>query len=461
MDFFFNPRAVAVVGASSTPGKIGYEVLRSIVESPYTGDIYPINPNVDEILGLKAYGSIKNIRGEVDLAVFVLPAPAVPEVMEECGAKGVKGVVIISGGFKELGNAGASLERRTVHIAKKHGIRVIGPNCIGVFNGENGFDTFFQPRDKMVRPGTGCIALLTQSGTFGCSLLEWFAEENIGTRRFVSYGNKCDVDEIDMLRFLEKDPGTRVIGMYIEGLEDGRKFMAVAREVSEKKALVVLKAGRGALGARAARSHTGALSCDEAVFRGAMKQCGVIAVDGLEELFDTMKILSMQPLPDGNRVGMVTNGAGPCVLAVDCIETSTVIELGKLTDESIKDLRARLPPYFVFENPIDITGSATAEHYEVALKTLAQDPEVDILLPFFVFQDAPLASTVGRLHEVMHEVNKCGKPLVACAAGGGFTMSQANLLQAHGIPVIPTASRAIRALENIIEYANWLKEQEL
>lgn len=461
MRYFFEPRAVAIVGASSVPGKIGYEVLRSIVESGYRGAVYPINPNQTQILNLKTYPSLSQTPKPVDLAVIILTARAVPEAIKECGQAGVKGAVVISGGFRELGGEGVEIEKALVAVARQQGVRVIGPNCIGVLNSRNKLDTFFQPRDCMTRPQEGSVALLTESGTYGLALLEWLAEEGLGVSKFVSYGNKCDVSELDLLPFLAHDPDTQVIALYMEGTKDGAAFLKVAREVSRVKPVVLLKAGRTASGARAARSHTGALAGNFAVFAAAAARSGVLLADDLEQMFDVVKVLTMQPLPRGGAIAMVTNGAGPCVVAADAIEESRGVSLAKLSPKTVKVLQESFPPFFIVQNPVDVTGSGEASHYLQALQRLGEDPGVDILLPFFAMQDAPLAYTVDQLLDSLESLQAFGKTFIASAAGGEFTRAQGRKFQERGIPFIPTARRAITALDKVVAYARWRAEPGL
>ncbi len=457
MKYFFDANSVAIIGASSKPGKIGYEILRSLVGSGYKGKIYPIHPKATEILGHKVYSSISLAPKGIDLAVIAIPAKQIPDLIAACGKNKVKRVVIISGGFKELGGKGAALELQALKGARKYGIRIIGPNCIGIFNGKNRLDTFFQPRERMVRPKFGNIAFLTQSGTYGASLLEWVAGEGLGISKFVSWGNRADVNEFDMLNYLKDDPDTKIIALYIEGLTEGKRFLKVAREISFKKPIIVMKSGRTSGGAVAAKSHTGSLAGDDKIFTGAMAQCGIILVDDLEEMLDVIKILAMQPLPKGNNIGIVTNGLGPCVIAIDHLERTRILKLGALSDKSLKNLKAKLPPFFGIHNPIDVTGSGKAEHYKISLETLAKDPNVDILLPFFTFQDAPIADTIEELHKVMKKVQKYNKTVLAVAAGGEFTNLQGERLQTESIPLIPTAKRVVDALVKVVEYSEWLE----
>lgn len=455
MDYLFRPTSVAVIGASATPGKIGYEVLRSVLASGFKGKIYPINPNKRTIDGLKVYRTIHEVPGDIELAVVAVRANLVPQVIEQCGAKRVKGAVVISGGFREMGDEGAQLERDLVKAARKSGIRVIGPNCIGVLDGENGFNTFFHPIEAMKRPPMGNISIVTQSGTYGCSLLEWIAESGLGVSKFVSFGNKCDVDEVDALLYLSDDPLTKVIALYVEDVRDGKAFMNVIRRLSWQKPVVAIKAGGTKAGARAAKSHTGALTGKDEVFRGAAAQAGLILVDDLDEMFDVLKMISSQPLPRGKGVAMVTNGAGPCVVAVDWIERLRTLRVANLTESTLKNLSENLPKGCIVSNPVDLTGSAVAHDFQVALEALAQDPEVGILLPTFVFQDGMLLQTISELHEFMPSLKDWGKTIVACAAGGEFTKKQQVTMQKSGIPVIETPRRAVLALDRITEHVDW------
>ena len=448
LDAFFKARSVAVIGASSKPGKIGHEILRNLALYEYKGRVYPINPRADEILGLKCYPSILDVPDQVDLAVIAVASEATPKVVEECGKKGVRAIVIVSGGFKELGGHFRDVEAEVVRIARRYGMRIIGPNCIGVFDGETRIDTFFQSRERMLRPPKGPIAFMTQSGTFGCTMLEWVAEAGLGISKFVSYGNRCDVDEADLIRYFGQDPETRVIAIYLEGLSDGRKFMEAAREVAPRKPIVVLKAGRTEAGSRAALSHTGWLAGQAAIYDAAFKQCGVIQARNFEELFDMAKALALQPPAEGPRVAMVTNGAGPCVMAADAI-VERGLELASYEPKTVEFLRAELPPFCIPGNPVDLTGSATSREYEVAMRALLEDPNVDLLMPFFVFQDTPLDE---HIIDVVAEMRRYGKPIVCCAAGGPYTRRQARRLEDLGVPVYPIPERAVAAAYALVAY---------
>jgi len=442
MDEFFDPAGVAVVGASSRPGKIGYEILKNVVSS--SSEVYPVNPNAEQILGRKCYPSVSAIEGKVELAVVAVPSEKILDVVEDCGKKGVKAMVIISGGFGEVGNE--ALEQEMVRNARNYGIRIIGPNCIGIYNAGNGFNTFFQ-RD-MELPPPGKVAVLTQSGTIGIALLEKFVG-SVGISKFVSYGNKSDVDEIDMFGYLERDIDTDIIALYMESVSNGRRFF----ESLPDKPVIILKSGKTPLGERAAASHTGAMATNHSIFRGAARQHGAILADTFEEFRDIIRIMEMQPLPEGGGVGMVTNGAGPCVIAADHIHESRNLGLQDIDPSGL----SKLPSFAIRSNPLDLTGSATAEHFLEGIRAMENDDGVDIIMPFFVFQDAPLMDSLQKLHEGLREMEH-EKPIVALGMGGKFVEEQRDEMAKYGIPLLDEPAVAINSLDKIVEYSRWKNE---
>jgi 3-hydroxypropionyl-CoA synthetase (ADP-forming) len=446
--FLFKPQSVAIIGASNIAGKIGHEVLKNIGKYEYKGAVFPINPTSETILDMRAYGSILDVPTPVELAVLTTPAKLAPTIVDECGRKGVKVIVIVSGGFKEAGSAG--IERQTVEAAQKYGIRIIGPNCIGVFDGHSRLDTFFQSHERMMRPKAGSVSFITQSGTFGATILEWAAESNIGISKFVSYGNRCDVDEGDLVEFFGNDPETSLVGVYVEGLDDGRKLYGAARKVTSSKPIVVLKAGKTNLGSNAAKSHTGWLAGSYAVAEAAFRQAGMIVSTDLEDFFDKIKALSMQPLPSKTGLVMVTNGAGPCVMAADQIERLG-LSLATLSPTTKSKLTSVLPPYcLVTETTIDLTGSATSKDYHTALAILAEDPNVGVLMPFFVFSDTPLDENIVN---VLGQVAMNGRTMIACASGGPYSRAMSKRVESIKIPVYETGERAVGAVEALIRQA--------
>jgi len=445
---FFKAESVAVIGASSTPGKIGYEILRSISQYDYSGKVYPVNPGSDSILGMKCYPSISEIPEKVDLAVLTVPAKLVPSIVEQCGINDVKSLVIVSGGFKETG--ADETEEQTVSTARRHGIRIIGPNCIGVFDGKSRLDTFFQSHERMLRPGGGNVAFITQSGTFGTMILEWASERGVGISKFVSYGNRCDVDEGDLLEFFGQDNETSTIGIYAEGLGNGRKLYDAARRITPSKPVVILKIGKTDLGSKAAKSHTGWLAGSYDVAKAAFEQSGMIVSENIEQLFDAIRVLSSQPLPTTSEVVMVTNGAGPCVMAADRLAERSM-KIVQLSQNTLSELTSKLPPYCLLsETTVDLTGSATSSDYGSALRILAKDPAVGIMMPFFVFQDTPLDEGIV---EVLKDVKTLGKPLICCAAGGVYTRTMTRRIEGIGIPVCETGDRAADAAYALVRQA--------
>jgi len=459
IEVFFNPRTVAVVGASRKPGKVGYELLRNL-KMFYKGKIYPVNPKADEILGLKAYPTIKDVPNEVDVAVIVVPAPAVPSVAEDAGEAGVKGLIVISGGFKEVGPEGAELERRLVEVVRKYGMRLIGPNCVGVYVPKTGMNTLFLPPERQGFPGHGVIAFISQSGAFGSAVLDWAAMRGVGISKFVSYGNKADVDDDDLLEYLREDPDTRVITMYIEGVEDGRTFMKALRETTPVKPVAVLKSGRTAAGARAASSHTGALAGQDHVYSAAFKQTGVIRSYGMEELFDVGMALSMQPPAPGDRAAVLTVGGGSGVMATDAL-SDLGLKVPRLSDRTVEKLRKVLLPIASPYNPVDVTGSATDEHLIESVEILMRSGEVDVIiwLPYYIVPGIS-PELNKKFIERVRKVNKELEypiPILGVATGGEYTSRYSREAEEMGIPMYLSPERVAKAAKALVDYGKWLR----
>lgn len=434
METFFTPQSVAVVGASSTPGKIGNSVLDSIAKHDYKGKVYPINPGAEEILGLKCYPSLEAVPGKVDVVVVCIDLSATAPVLEACAKKGIHNVVIVSGGGKELGGQRADYEAEIGKLSAKHGIRIIGPNCIGMFNAANRLDCAFQGRERMVRAKLGPVALLSQSGTMGISFLE--TADSFGLSKMVSYGNRSDVDEADMIWYLANDPQTQVIALYVEGFGDGRKFIETAKRVMDekRKPILIWKSGRTVLGAKQAASHTGSLGGSDAIIQGAFKQAGIVSVESYQELVAAAKALAWQPAAKGPRVAMVSNGAGPMIGAIDQFEKYG-LELGQITEDTLRELKGHYPPTYVIGNgnPTDVTGGAGADDYRYAIQKFMDDPNVDIVMPWFVFQDDPLEETI--VDYLGDFARKGEKPLLVGANGGPYTAKMSGLIERHHVPV--------------------------
>ncbi|MEM2160092.1 MAG: acetate--CoA ligase family protein [Candidatus Nitrosotenuis sp.] len=434
MEKFFTPESVALVGASATPGKVGNSVLDSLAKHDYKGTVYPINPKAEEILGIKCYPSIDAIPGNVDLVVVCVDLSVTPPVLEQCAKKGIHNVVIVSGGGKELGGERAAYEAQVKELSEKHKIRIIGPNCIGMFNAANRLDCAFQGQARMVRARLGNVALLSQSGTMGISFLE--SADSFGLSKMISYGNRSDVDEADMIWYLASDPQTKVIALYVEGFGDGRKFIETAKRVmaEKKKPIVIWKSGRTEAGAKQAASHTGSLGGSNAIIMGAFKQAGIISVDSYQELVAVTKALAWQPAAKGNRVAMCSNGAGPMIGAIDQFERLG-LQLAQVTQKTLDDMKAHFPPTYVIGkgNPADVTGGANAEDYRYTIEKFYEDPNVDIVMPWFVFQDDPLEETI--IQHLANFSKQQKKPLLVGGNGGPYTQKISALIEKEGVPV--------------------------
>jgi 3-hydroxypropionyl-CoA synthetase (ADP-forming) len=433
LDLFFNAKSVALIGASPEPGKIGNSVLESLAKHEYMGKVYPVNAKgYSEILGLKAYKSLDDIPDRVDVVVVTVDLKFVPDLLRSAAKKGIHNFVIISGGGKELGGERATIEGQIRELSKQLQIRIIGPNCIGMFNGENRLDCAFQGHARMIRPKNGDVAFLSQSGTVGIAFME--SSDTFGMSKMISYGNRSDVDEADMIWYLSEDPQTQVIGLYVEGLGDGRKFMNTAKKAIKErgKPVVVFKNGRSARGAKQAASHTGSLGGSYAVVKGALDQAGIISVDSYEELTAALKALAWQPVPSGGRVAMVTNGAGPIIAAIDHFERLG-LQVAELSEDTKKSLKDHYPSTYVIGNPCDITGSANADDYQFAIQSFMDDPNIDIIMPWFVFQDDPLEETIVNVLASFQRQKK--KPILVGAMGGPFTEKISERIEDTNVPV--------------------------
>ncbi len=434
MESFFTPESVALVGASSTPGKIGNSVLIALGKQDYKGKVYPINPKQESILGIKCYPTLDAITEKVDLVVVCIDLAECGPIMETCAKKGIHNVVIVSGGGKELGGDRATMEARVKELSLEHKIRVIGPNCIGMFNAANRLDCAFQGQERMVRSKLGNVAFFSQSGTMGISMLE--SADVFGLSKMISFGNRSDVDEADMIWYAANDPQTKVIGLYVEGFGDGRKFINTAKRVMKetKKPIVIWKSGRTAAGAKQAASHTGSLGGSNAIIMGAFKQAGIISVDSYQELVGVLKALAWQPPAKGNRVAMTSNGAGPMIGGIDQLERLG-LTLGKLSPPLLKKMKERFPPTVPIHNgnPADVGGGANADDYKFVIQQFLDEKNIDIAMPWFVFQDDPLEETI--VEHLAELSNKKIKPILAGGNGGPYTEKMRKLIEANNVPV--------------------------
>ena len=454
LEEFFDPKSVAVVGASTSPEKLGYAVLENLVNGGYAkvGKIFPINPKADEILGQKAYPSVLDVPENIDLAVIVIPYPYVPAVLEECGKKKIPGVVVISAGFREAGMEGLERELELLEIAKKYQLRLIGPNCLGII------DTF-TPINASFSAGTppqGPMAFMSQSGALGTAILDWAQAGRLGLAKFASLGNKADVSEIDLLEAWADDKDTNVIMMYSEGLPNGQEFIRVAREVTKKKPVVAIKSGVTKSGSRAVSSHTGSLAGSEQAYQAAFQQAGVLRANDMASMFDMALALGYQPLLKGDRIAIVTNAGGPGILATDALERSGM-SLARLEVETIKSLEKQLPDAASAANPVDVLGDARGDRYRFALEIVSTDPNVDgimvVLTPQAMTEIEDTARAVGSLS---HEIDK---PVLACFMGEAKVEKGIKVLREFDVPNFSFPERASLAFRAMSQYRE-IKERK-
>ena len=449
---FFNAKGVAILGASTNPKKLSYGILENLLTYGYQGGVYPVNPNADSILGKKAYPSIADVPDPVELAVVVLPVTVIMDTMRQIGERGIKNVVIITGGFKELGPEGAEIENSVKKLAKSYGMRVVGPNCVGTVDVRTGLNSTFI---KGVPPA-GPIAFISQSGAICGGVIDLIINSKIGFSHFASLGNEMDVTETDMLEYFAEEEDVKVIAMYVEGIQDGPRFMRVAREVSMKKPIVFLKAGKNDAGAKAVSSHTGSLAGSYAAYQSALKQAGVIEVSTINELFNLAWALGSQPLPKGKRVAITTNAGGAAALAADSLDFNG-FELAKISSEIQARLREKLNPSAQVSNPVDMLGSVSPDDYLWSLGNLDQDEGVDVLLPILVPQ--ALVDTVGVAKAWVGMGSQTEKTLLTCLMGERSTTESEQILNLNNVPVYAFPDQAGPVLKGMWEYRQRLERQ--
>lgn len=447
LEVFFKPDSVAVIGASRDPAKLGHAVLKNIIDGGYGqhGKVYPINPKAEEILGYRAYASVLDAPGPIDLAVVVIPYPYVPDALKECGQKGIPAAVIISAGFREAGMEGLQRERELIAIARQYGVRLIGPNCLGVV------DTF-TPLNATFAAGarpSGPMAFTSQSGALGTAVLDWAQAGRLGLSKFVSLGNKADVDEVDLLEAWCDDDKTRVILVYAEELSNGQAFMRAARETARVKPVIAIKSGVTQSGARAVSSHTGSLAGSEEAYQAAFRQAGVLRADSLEDLFDMALAFAYQPPLRGERIAIVTNAGGPGILATDALERAG-LTIARFDMATIRNLKEELPDAASTANPVDVLGDATPKRYGRALETVAADPNVDALLAVLVPQAVLDTEAVAQV--IVSLADDLQKPLLACFMGEARMAAAIAHLARHGIPNYPFPKRAATVFRAMADY---------
>ena len=451
---FLKPRSIAVIGASRKQGTIGNKLFHNILQQGFNGVLYPVNPNAEVVASVKAYPSVLDISGEVDLAVVITPAEIVHQVVQECGRKGVRGVVVISAGFAESGAEGVIKQEKLIETARNYGMRLVGPNCMGIINTDpqvNMNATF-----SSVFPPAGNIAFGTQSGALGLAILEYTRGLNIGLSTFVSIGNRADVSSNDLLQYWGDDAATDVILLYMESFGDPRWFARIARGVTPTKPIVAVKSGRTPAGSRAAASHTGALATADVASEALFRQAGIIRVDTLEDLFDVANLLCHQPLPSGKRVAILTNGGGPGIMTVDAC-AARGLELATLSNKTLSELKKLLPSRASIDNPIDMTAEATAEEYSQALELLAQDDCVDIVIVIFIPPIVTKSEEVANaIREAALQFRRRGKTLLASFMGSRGAPIELGSEEEGYVPCFTFPEATAAALARACEYSEWL-----
>ncbi|MCD4737952.1 MAG: CoA-binding protein, partial [Anaerolineae bacterium] len=446
LEAFFRPRGVAVIGASSNPAKLSHGVVRNLKKHGYKGAIYPVNPKGGEILGFKVYPRIADLPDPIDLGIIMVRAQWAPETLKECGERGLKAVIVITGGFKEVGADGAELERSLKTIAQRYNMRLIGPNCVGIMDTHVPIDTTFISQ----MPEPGAIGFASHSGAIVGGTIDWAISLGVGYSRIISLGNQVDVNLADGTRMLYQDPHTSVINLYAEGIPDGPGFVETAATIYREKPIVMTKAGRTAAGTRAVASHTGALAGAGRAYEAACHRAGVLMVNSLQEQNDLAMALAHQPLPQGCRVAIITNAGGPAALAADGMDDHG-LELANLTKETQARLQEVTPHGTQLANPVDMLGGPRAEMYGDAIRILSADPGVDMILAIFVPQAITPVDEVAN--QIVAAARETAQPIAACLVGGISIPNAVQILHRGGVPFYQDATRAARALAGLWEYA--------
>ncbi|MDD5133109.1 MAG: CoA-binding protein [Candidatus Nanoarchaeia archaeon] len=443
---------MAVIGVSREENKVGHVVFNNLISS-FKGKIYGVNPNADYVLGFKSHSSIKDIKDPVELAIICIPAGFVLEAVKDCAKKGVKNVLIISSGFSEIGNI--DLENQLKDLLNKNNMQAVGVNCLGVLDTFSSLDTIFIPKNRMKRPRKGYISFVTQSGALGLALLDLLATENYGFSKFVSYGNGTNVDEADYLEFLKDDENTKVICVYIEAVKDGKKFMKIASEVAKKKPVIIIKGGKTEKGAQAALSHTGSLAGSQEIYSSVFKQCKLIEVNTLREMFNLAKLFEKLELmnlkPKGKKIQIITNGGGYGILTADSVSENN-LELPEISINLKKELKKKLAPIVTVKNPLDLTGIAKDSDYKFVLENCIKEKDIDILLTIVLPQTPLISENIVNLFSEINNQKK--KPLVVISTGGDFTKFIKNRMEDQNIPVFEFPGDAVKAIKRMVDYYN-------
>lgn len=447
---FFCPDSVAVIGVAREKGKVGRTIFDNIIGSDFKGKIFPVNPKAKEINGYKCYPSVLEISHDVQLAVIVIPAQHISRILEECSDKGIKFAIIISAGFKEIGVKGSKREKRLIEKAGEYGIRILGPNCLGMIDTNCPINASFSAHN----PLKGKISFISQSGAILTSVLDWARTSKIGFSKVVSLGNKADISENDLFESWSKDPNTDVITAYIEGVVNGRDFIRISSKASKKKPIIIIKSGNTDAGARAVSSHTGTLAGSSKAYDAAFKQAGIIRAGSIGELFDFGRAFSYQPLPKGKRVAIITNAGGPGIMATDACENNG-IKLSSFENETIEKLRGTLPETANIYNPVDVLGDALADRYQNTMKIVSQDKNVDAIIVILTPQG--MTEDLGTAKAIVDVMEKSSRkiPLVTSFMGGDEVMKGINYLAIKKIPNFDIPESGVKTLKVMMDQYDW------
>jgi acetyl coenzyme A synthetase (ADP forming)-like protein len=449
LESFFNPKSVAIVGASRQKSKVGYEILANMMGAGYKGEIYPVNPQADIIEGLKCYPDLESIKKVPELVIIVVQAKIVPAIIQQCAKVGTRAVIIITAGFKEVGKEGRELEEQVSQKARRAGIRVIGPNCLGVIVPANKLNASFGGD----LPAAGSIAYLSQSGALLAAIFDIANASGIGFSKLISIGNKADVGELDVIKDLSSDKDTKVIAGYLESITDGDAFVRQAEQISHIKPILLIKSGGTQAGAKAASSHTGSLAGSETAYESAFERAGIIRCNSIKQQFDYAQAFANQPLPAGPRVAVITNAGGPGIMAADSIEQRG-LTFAKLNDETVLKLESELPPAANLYNPIDVLGDALADRYEFALNVVLDDPNVDIVLVLLTPQAmTEAAATAEVIVNISHQ--KPLKPILTCFLGAKKVAEGVRILREGKIPQYDATDSAVATIKGMVNYVRW------
>ena len=444
---FFKAKNIAIVGVSKDPKKIGHVVFRNLVDGGFQGNIFLVNPNAYQILNKKVYKSLNDIPGEIELAIIAVPNKIVPSILKDCGKKKIQNVVIISSGFKEIGNE--KLENEVKLLLEKYKIKCIGVNSLGVFDAYTKLDSLFLPRYRLKRPKPGGISFISQSGAIGSVILDLATTQNYGISKFISYGNATNIDESDILEFLGEDKETKVICMYLEGLKDGKKFLNIAKRVSKIKPIIALKAGITKESDKATISHTGTLVGEVDVYYAAFKQANIIQANSLQEMFNFARILEKTIQSKGDRVQIITNGGGYGILSIDSVIKNN-LKLVELDKKTITLLKKQLPALVSIGNPIDLIANATTEHYKLVIESCLNDDNVDILLLIILYQSPLIDTSIIDIITEFNDLKK--KPIIVVSTGGEFADVLKKSLEENNVVNYTFPDEAVRAIKALIDY---------